>query len=531
MRIARGISAALSALILVSVIVVIYISYAAQLDHKRNFYFSGTKPALERRKLWGNSSNCKSMFSLLDGDDNSSLDIPHDIKRIIVRLKHDLKNDDVWDWEPYEKISLHLSSAIRKKFRAFESAPFNDTLMGMECGKLLHFSEIADVVNISYEEVSMAKLCMLWKQKHFTYQLNQGKNILMKYNGKLPYLNCRMNYKFSPKETLRCFRNAVHKKNASVLIEFIGDSKINQVFEAFLVETKEIDYEIIITGKERTSQKYSLWDWLVQALRRRNRQQVEATVRSAPGFTVRMHFASFDEINDEEILQSDIYKKLLSWALGEEPPPDLIIIGYGTWMMLVEFHRKEFRPPLTLLHNQWDIHTAVLRMLLNMKDTTRVLFLSQNMQKPHAYKEKEPAPVEERSRIPWINFSNLGWLNLREKLTTFYAPYAGRNKSDFWGAVFARRGNAFSFLPKSISFRDRFRILMEELPSVSKESHSSQHKSLSDPEGHAGIWFWDSTQPVAFASLRDCDTLYHHDPMSTCIIPYTYNIDPKTTHI
>ncbi|XP_018021466.1 uncharacterized protein LOC108677710 [Hyalella azteca] len=243
-----------------------------------------------------------------------------------------------------------------------------------------------------------------------------------------------------------------------------------------------------------------------------------------------MHFAGFYEITDKEILESDIYKKLLSWALGEEPPPDLIIIGYGTWMMLLEFLRNDFRPPLTLLHNQWDIHAAVLRMLLNLKDTTRVLFLSQNMQKPHAYKEKEPAPFEKRSRMPWIHFSNLGWLNLREKLTTFHAPYAGGNKSDFWRAVFARRSNAFSFLPKSISFRDRFRILMDELPSVSKESHRSQHESSSDLEGHSGIWFWDSTQPVAFASLRDCDTLFHHDPMSSYIIPYAYNIDPKTTH-
>jgi hypothetical protein len=41
-------------------------------------------------------------------------------------------------------------------------------------------------------------------------------------------------------------------------------------------------------------------------------------------------FETFNEITDEEILQSSIYKKLLNWALGKEATPDLIVIGEET---------------------------------------------------------------------------------------------------------------------------------------------------------------------------------------------------------
>ncbi|XP_047740588.1 uncharacterized protein LOC125179215 [Hyalella azteca] len=212
--------------------------------------------------------------------------------------------------------------------------------------------------------------------------------------------------------------------------------------------------------------------------------------------------------------------------MGEEPPPDLIVIGYSTWMSLLLHHPTRGRPTLTLMDDQWRIHAAVLRMLLNMRENTRVLFLAQNIHKQHAVVEKLWFHNEKSSQDQWLYFSELGWLNLRTKFTSNYVPnYTRKNKSYFWRAVFASRRNAVSSPKNSIPFQGRFKMLTEEKPSITDGSDESHQIFHSDAEGHADVWFWDSTLPLSFALLRDCDTLFNHDPMSAKMIALAYNID------
>jgi hypothetical protein len=85
----------------------------------------------------------------------------------------------------------------------------------------------------------------------------------------------------------------------------------------------------------------------------------------------------------------------------------------------MEFLRPEILPQLTLLDNILDIHAAVLRMFMNMNRSTRVVFLAQNALKRNAFVKKESVITERSSRDPWIHFSDLGWLNLRQKLALF----------------------------------------------------------------------------------------------------------------
>jgi hypothetical protein len=71
---------------------------------------------------------------------------------------------------------------------------------------------------------------------------------------------------------------------------------------------------------------------------------------------------------------------------------------------------------------------------------------------------------------------------------------------------------------------------MEKAPACQEDFHGNQCNSAFDSDGRAGIWFWDSTLPLAFASLRDCDTLFNHDPMSAKLISLVLNIDGNTRY-
>lgn len=190
---------------------------------------------------------CKEMFSIsksYSGNNEHSRTIHSIIDKIAEET-----DSLIWSREPYYNLSSFLPSLIRKNLpepnlTSLLQKVDVDEIQSM-CEDMKRRGRQLGSFQTTDEEVATIKLCMLLNQRKYSYKLTTKGSRIQQMNGQLNYIPCKMKIKFTDKEISRCIGKSAEEKDGTVIIAFVGDSKIRQVFSSFLIETQYLNYSII----------------------------------------------------------------------------------------------------------------------------------------------------------------------------------------------------------------------------------------------------------------------------------------------
>ncbi|XP_071547295.1 uncharacterized protein [Panulirus ornatus] len=159
--------------------------------------------------------------------------------------------------------------------------------------------------------------------------LVRGSSILGVTKGVLPYVPCLI-ASYDQRHTFStCVRKRIEKKQ-SLWIHFLGDSKIRNIFQAFLNRT-DSEYQYMIMYLNQTKK----WRELRPLIRDDDLQyeDMEATSEAEPRMRITLSFRRFMSVSRAELQSAAEMAQLRSWASGDEVPPDLLLVGYSTWLL------------------------------------------------------------------------------------------------------------------------------------------------------------------------------------------------------
>ncbi|XP_050690751.1 uncharacterized protein LOC126982603 isoform X1 [Eriocheir sinensis] len=144
--------------------------------------------------------------------------------------------------------------------------------------------------------------------------------------GLLPYVPCQIATYADPASATACFRERL-KMDGTLWTFFMGDSKIRNLFFAFLARTdEELHY---VVKYQNMSVPFSALDWKHIKLK----QDMDASTEQLPGLLVSYQFRGFSEQSMSKTRRSPEVRQLARWAAGLEAPPHLLVLGYALWTL------------------------------------------------------------------------------------------------------------------------------------------------------------------------------------------------------
>ncbi|XP_069983726.1 uncharacterized protein [Penaeus vannamei] len=205
-----------------------------------------------------------------------------------------------------------------------------------------------------------------------------------------------------------------------------------------------------------------------------------ATSAVFPGLRVTFRFSQF--FSAALFRVSEERKLLLAWINGSLPPPDLVVIGYGSWTLYSPQYLKRHIDNLDPLSGLLRIHQLVSPLLQKLSRKTLVLF--------HAESRQRPLPPWQ-TLIPAMQLARLGMFTdgLYDWSEMMIRYFLEKRSRDLW---------------------DQVRLLGRE--------------NL-DGEDAEGVWWWDSTLPYHSATVLECNDLQrrnlthweeYRDPRNNC---------------
>ncbi|XP_047471441.1 uncharacterized protein LOC125026886 [Penaeus chinensis] len=288
--------------------------------------------------------------------------------------------------------------------------------------------------------------------------------------GVLPFVPCVIAPYDQSNSFATCVRRRLARKG-SFWIYFMGDSKIRGVFMEMLKRTDgEFDYRIEVKPKYPNQ----TWSYAKIVSRQDFRHQdMRVTSAAADGLVITMSFRVFVQMERPSRLPDEAeVTQLRRWADGADPLPDILILGYTSWML--QRHMEDANI-LELLDGLFEMHKAVVPHIVKISRSTRVLVLPQSRPKPHA------AMINVGYSI--INVPNFDW---SEKIFLQEVQKHSRNQG----------------VPRSEKQQDDHR------PGL----HSGTFRDHLIPgTSTPGLWWWDSSLPINLAEIEECNELHRRD--------------------
>ncbi|XP_071535005.1 uncharacterized protein [Panulirus ornatus] len=244
--------------------------------------------------------------------------------------------------------------------------------------------------------------------------------------GVLPYVPCVIASYQQPAAFTKCFRRRLERKPRLWLF-FMGDSKIRNLFTEFINRT-DSEYNYAISYLNTTEPWPTLRQRLVQDEVRWG--NMEARTEAAPRLRISFSFQKLNQIDPSEF--NEEIADLWRWASGE-PSPDLLVVGYTTWMMeVMNLYSKEANMyTANVLDLLMEKHSVVVPLLEQISRRSRVLVLPQSRLRPHSVAWPNLRGAFTDAIFDWSEMTFLHLL--RQHTHSHGSEVAGReNLSDPW---------------------------------------------------------------------------------------------------
>ncbi|XP_050690423.1 uncharacterized protein LOC126982419 [Eriocheir sinensis] len=306
--------------------------------------------------------------------------------------------------------------------------------------------------------------------------------------GLLPYVPCQIATYADPASATACFRERL-RKDDSLWIFFMGDSKIRYLFYEFLARTDdELHYLVKLPVSLRLHRLNlfivkTICIFLTQCSQnsskpfsvvRRNlvvlNDDREASSVELPGLLVSFEFRTFENQAVADLRSSAEVQQLARWAAGLEAPPHLLVLGYSSWML----RRMTFAKG-PLLHDALGYLTDMHKV----GQRTRVVVTSQGRYKNHA------AVGERAMRQAFLADPNFGWSEAA------FLHYLRRHPQQPTQSSPPRASSA--------------RVMKER---GSRHGAGTRDHLVPGPDD-GGVWWWDTILPLSLAENSECEELFH----------------------
>ncbi|XP_069194756.1 uncharacterized protein [Procambarus clarkii] len=298
--------------------------------------------------------------------------------------------------------------------------------------------------------------------------------------GVLPYVPCTIAPFDDPATVTACLRKRLAK--GALWIDFFGDSKLRVLFYEFLRRTdSEYHYRVKLQNSTKRFEELRLNFGNLH-------HDMEATTDLEPRLRITFSFRPFVEMVPSLVRESVELRQLGKWARGEERPPQLLLLGYTTWMMQRMF--------VAYSHDVYSyimqMHRAVVPLLQQISQKTRVLVIAESRYREHAVSNllKNYRILYGDASIDWSAMVFLYYLQQYKQQQSPHPP---------------SRASTAHTTPVTWSQDEN---LHHDGPTP--KAHSQTILDHMVPrEADGGVWWWDTGLPLNMAAIGECDELYH----------------------
>ncbi|XP_069974694.1 uncharacterized protein [Penaeus vannamei] len=351
----------------------------------------------------------------------------------------------------------------------------------------------------------------------------RGRSRIDAGGGVLPFVPCVIAPYDQPASFAACVRRRLERKG-SFWIYFMGDSKIRNVFMHLLKRTDEIfRYKIDCKNESLT------YPELERTLAKLRWNSSEVSTPLFPGFRITNSFSTFGEHKPSKFPKSKELSQLQRWSEAAEALPDLLIVGYTTWMLMqTRLFENRSRSIHDVLAMMLEMHRYVVPRLEKISKATRVIVLSQSRQRPHTLYEFNRMAAFSNANLEWSEMTFLHFIRANREGHGF-VPRTGQqtdSRASEHGpnsqGSFDWNNNARKVQPFTQD-RDFGNQLHdngaandgEHLPwndhwhDLRPEDHSVSFRDHLIPETFTpGLWWWDSNLPINLAETEECNELH-----------------------
>ncbi|XP_071537535.1 uncharacterized protein [Panulirus ornatus] len=307
--------------------------------------------------------------------------------------------------------------------------------------------------------------------------------------GVLPYVPCVITPFHDPATVTACFRKRMVDK--PLWISFLGDSKIRGLFYKFLMKTDDT-YHFMINMQNKTKSFVEVRKKYVKL-----HTDMEATTRVASRLRVTFSFGIFAETQPSRLKVTKELQQLSRWAAGEEATPQLLIIGYTSWMMQRTMHNYVH----DVLGYLGDVHRRVVPLLEQISQRTRVLVLPQSRNRPHAATGRlgNMRVAFSDAAFDWSEMVFLHYQRLyreegrRRPAHTTPQSSPSLRRLAAWSE---EDGEAQRSSPRPDTIRGR------------QDAKPIRDHLVPSETSDSGLWWWDTSLPLNLAGISECEDLY-----------------------
>ncbi|XP_064104754.1 uncharacterized protein LOC135214410 [Macrobrachium nipponense] len=333
--------------------------------------------------------------------------------------------------------------------------------------------------------------------------------------GTLPFVPCAVAPYDEPSATVFCFRKRIETRGQLWLL-FMGDSKVRFVMAELLNQLDHYYHFEINNGQNWSSVEHV-----------RFKMNINAYSKLEPSLRIQFRMAPFYVSVASMMRYTDEVMQLQRWVAGVELPPDVLVIGYSSWLLERSRHDpvSHARETLDELH---DLHKIVVPLLDQLSRQTRVLVLPQSrLRRTDPWYDVVLNSVMSDALFDWNDsyflyelrkfrehsrdVNNVGYsANIQSDSTTvsIVNPEASDTVKQ---RQYVKLHN--SILDKENKSTDgkETKNKVISVASIHKSSIRSNETSYRDhlTSGlrHPGLWWWDSSLPLNMADTSECNEL------------------------
>nr|XP_045598216.1 uncharacterized protein LOC123758074 [Procambarus clarkii] len=429
-------------------------------------------------------ASCRSLFTITRAPDNDTMAAAHSLQHS-GQNTHDNETSKSYTWRPPHSHTnlwhVHMSEAIRRvqdllQKRSTPSGASSEDYRRL--GKLLPtLLSFQGNINTGHDHNQREKIEKV--NLRFYSRISAT-------GGVLPHVPCAIAPFDDPATVTACLRERLDRKD-SLWIAFYGDSKVRELFYELLLKTNG-EYNFTIHFQNRTE----AWDAVKErSMQVKMHEDMVATTQLEQRMRITYSFRSFSDLPVDFNTTKELLE-LRGWASGEQQPPQLLIVGYTSWMM----QRMMWLYPYDVLSFLMQMHQQVAPLLEQISERTRVLLLAQSRFRPHA---------------TWILF------NMR---TAFSDAVADWSEMVLLYYLQQHRVQQLSSpTPRAFPAHPAPATWSQEEDGASdgpapRPQLEVSRDYLEPKETGGGVWWWDTGVPLNMAEISECEELYRRGLVS-----------------